>query len=104
MLIVLPFKPQTEAAVWPGRRFLAVVDALIWPALLAGLVIYYVPEKDIALRGVATAAFALAATSRLSRAVLRNEFYRFTSWQLAKLIFVLAWIGGCIQFFARVAS
>lgn len=71
--------PRPDAVVWPGRRLLAALDAVLWPLAL-GMGLLGVPQSGAAGQ-VALAACVLFAVRRLLRAVWRNERYFFTSWR-----------------------
>ena len=84
MWIVVSRVPRPDAAYWPGRRWLALVDALVWPISL-GVLIFEVPFTT-GVVGVVGILFATVIAARRShRALLRNERYRFTTgrWVLA---------------------
>jgi hypothetical protein len=68
-----------DAVVWPGRRLLACVDAMAWPAAVTALVLASVHPTGIMGAFVLALAGLLAAT-RLHRALLHNQRYRFTTW------------------------
>jgi hypothetical protein len=78
MWVVLTRREQQPARYWPGRRSLALVDALIWPAAVA-YVVTRVPFATGAVGAVALALCLLAALRRAHRAVWRNERYRFAT-------------------------
>jgi hypothetical protein len=81
MWVVVARREQQAATYWPGRRSLALVDALIWPAALAYLVTR-VPFATGAVGAVALALCLLCALRRSHRAVWTNERYWFTTWRL----------------------
>lgn len=71
--------PAPDAGYWPGRRWLAAIDAVAWPAV-AGLVVEQVPVRGV----VATVLLALLvalALRRLVVALVANHRYRFTTWR-----------------------
>lgn len=81
MWLLYARSPAPDAQYWPGRRWLAALDALLWPALMAALLVH--AELDLGLlRSVGLALCAVVGLRRGFRAVWRNERYRFTSWTL----------------------
>lgn len=80
MWLFVPRPPKPDAAYWPGRSILAVVDALVWPALIVAAVL-----KAPATGLVGAFLIVLAATVALRRtfvALTANHRYRFTTWKL----------------------
>ena len=84
--------PAPDAPYWPGRRWLAAVDASVWP-LLWVLVFNHVP-KPVGIVGPFVAAVALlCALGRLHRALWENHRYRFTTWRWGRVAAGLVLIG-----------
>ena len=73
---------------WRGRRFLASLDALAWPAILL-VAIRTAPFSTGAIGLVASSLAFMIAARRLHRAILRNHRYEFTTLRWGT---VLAWI------------
>jgi hypothetical protein len=96
MWMLVPFPHRPDAAVWRGRRALAVMDGLLWPGLLAWLVVEFARGEGV-VSAVTLAGCGLGAVSRVRRALSRNERYRFTTWRWLKLVCVLGWIALCIR-------
>ena len=71
--------PTADAAYWPGRRWLAAVDAVGWPALWVAAIACAPHSTGIVGRVIATLALVFAVR-RVRRAVWRNERYGFTTW------------------------
>lgn len=90
MWLLFARAPPPDADVWRGRRALAVVDAVVWPAILAALVLR--APFSIGLAGMcATALCAVAALRRAHRATFQNHRYHFTTWRWGRwLAFVVA--------------
>ena len=88
-----PFRPcaTTDAQYWLGRRSLALLDAVGWPALL----LWMINAAPIggAVRTVAVIATIIFALRHAHRALLLNERYRFTTWRLAVIVAVILAIG-----------
>ena len=73
---------------WCGRRFLAALDALAWPAVLL-VAIRTALFNTGAFGLVASSLAVLVAARRLDRAIFRNQRYEFTPLRWG---FVLAWM------------
>ncbi|MGZ3195661.1 MAG: hypothetical protein ACXU60_01040 [Croceibacterium sp.] len=84
-----------DAAYWPGRRTLALLDAIAWPALWF-IAILTLPAKTGVIGTVTQALSILFALRRAYLAFLWNERYRFTTWRwglpLASLVALGAFI------------
>ena len=92
MWLLYARSPVPDARLWPGRRWLALVDALVWPGLVAVLVTQ--ATLDIGLFApVILALCALLAVRRCVRAVWRNERYRFTTWRWGRVAAPLLVVG-----------
>src|SRR5262245_24789278 len=88
MFIAFAHTVLPDAVVWPGRRVLAVVDAVLWPVIGAHLLV--VNRLDAgAFGGVLVTILGVLAIARTHRAFLRNERYRFTTWTWGRW---LAWL------------
>jgi hypothetical protein len=89
--------PPPDARPWPGRRWLAAVDAIAWPAMWIGAA-SILPAPGGIVEALAYAVAALAGWRRLQRALLFNHRYHFTTWawgcRLGKLLLVgaLMWL------------
>lgn len=87
MFVVIARESRPDAAYWPGRRFLAAVDAVVWPFALALLVLH-----QPGIEGLVRPAFVLASLSAVFRvlcAVFSNHRYHFTTWWCARLLALL---------------
>ena len=84
--------PPPDAPYWPGRRWLAAVDAAAWP-LFWVIVLSHAP-KPVGLVEPFVAAVALVfALARLHRALWLNHRYRFTTWRWGRVAVTLVLIG-----------
>jgi len=88
MLVLMSWAPKPDVPYWRGRRFLAALDALAWPAVLL-VAIRTAPFSTGAFGLVASALAVLVAVRRLNRAILQNHRYEFTTlrWGI-----VFAWM------------
>ena len=96
MLVVLAREPRPPAQVWAGRRWLAGIDALLWPGLwIAGVSFAPLPTGVAGLLLVAAAVWC--AVQRLREAVFENERYRFTTWRWGRPAVGLLLIGAFLK-------
>lgn len=97
MLVAYQRSPIPNAVVWPGRRVLAVMDAIVWPALwVAGTI---AAPFQTGTTGALLMAFALLfAISRLRRAIFENASYHFTTWRWGRPVVVLVAVGASLKF------
>lgn len=77
-----------DAPYWPGRRWLAAVDAVVWPCA-AWAALSHVAGRGGLLLAFVMAMLAMSAVRRLLTALLANHRYHFTTWRWAR---VLAWM------------
>ena len=85
-----------DAAYWPGRRWMAAIDAVAWP-VAAGLLLCRVPGRTGVFLPTAVAILALLGMRRLRQAVWVNHRYRFTTWKVAGILVVLAAVGVALK-------
>jgi hypothetical protein len=92
MWLVLTRAPLPDAPYWPGRRLLALVDAVAWPASWIALAMHL--PKLAGIDGPMVIALAmLSALGRVHRAALQNHRYHFTSWRWGRVAVGLLLIG-----------
>jgi len=92
MWLLVAREPRPDAPYWPGRRWLAAVDAAMWP-LLSVLLLSHAP-RPVGLVGPFVAAVAvLCALGRLHRALWVNHRYRFTTWRWGRIAAALMLMG-----------
>jgi hypothetical protein len=97
-LLIAP-NPRPDAVVWPGRRVVAAVDAVLWPLL--GVWLLSQSPLSLGLFGPTVAGVgAVAAVSRLRRAVWENQRYRFSSWKWGRAMAVLVLFGMAMKLMA----
>jgi hypothetical protein len=96
MLVVFARQPRPAAKVWPGRRWLAAVDALLWPLLwIVGF--WLAPLATGVAELLLIAASLWFAAKRLLDAVFANERYRFTTWRWGRPVMGLVLIGALLK-------
>jgi len=92
MWVIFARAPPPDAQVWPGRRLLALVDAVAWPAAWAAWLLGL--SVPLGLAGqCALACCGVAALRRAHRAVVQNHRYHFTTWHWGRWV-VLALVFG----------
>jgi hypothetical protein len=85
MLFARP--PPPDRPYWPGRRWLAVIDAVAWPAAwVVGL--RSLPVETGIVAPLLGALAIVAGMGRVRTALRQNHRYRFTTWRWGK---VLGW-------------
>lgn len=96
MWLLVAREPRPDAPYWPGRRWLAAVDAAMWPFLWA-LLFSHAP-KPVGLVGPFVAAVALlCALGRLHRALSVNHRYWFTTWRWGRIAAALMLMGAVLK-------
>lgn len=92
MWLLVARTPSPDAAYWPGRRWLAAVDAIGWP-LLWTIAVLYAPRPVGVIGPVVASGAALLAVGRLRRALWHNQRYRFTTWRWGRVVVALLMLG-----------
>jgi hypothetical protein len=84
MWIVFAREPLPDSAYWPGRRWLAGLDAVLWPGI--GLVMFAeVPVAGGIALPLVGALLVMSASMRLHTAFCANHRYRFTTWRWGRI-------------------
>lgn len=85
-----------DAPYWPGRRLLALLDAVVWPVLIATMVgSMSLPAGVVGL--LAQALCALYAVRRSVRALWHNERYQFITWRCSVPLAALLAVGAVLK-------
>jgi len=92
MWLLIAREPRPNAPSWPGRRWFAAVDAVVWP-LLWVLVLRHAPEPAGLIGPFVVAVVLLCALERLHRAVWVNQRYWFTTWRWGRVAVALLVVG-----------
>ena len=92
MWLWLAREPARDAPYWPGRRLLALADAIVWPAAVVAALVCAPLAAGIVLP-VAAAVAVLNACARGRTALAANHRYRFTTWRFARVIAAMIVIG-----------
>jgi hypothetical protein len=82
---------------WWGRRWLALLDAALWPALLAFNVVTF-PLNGGVVGPVVLAICAFIGVRGCARALSHNEQYRFTTWRFGAPVGALLALGILLKF------
>ena len=92
MWLLLARTPLPDVPYWPGRRLLAAIDALVWPAVWIALVLQ-LPTPAGIVGPMVIALATLSALGRLHRALWVNHRYHFTTWRCGRMVAGLLLIG-----------
>jgi hypothetical protein len=96
MWLLVAREPRPDVPVWPGRRFLAAVDAVLWP-LLWVWVFRHAPGPVGLVGPFVAAVAALAALNRLHRALWLNHRYWFATWRWGKILAAMLLLGAFLK-------
>lgn len=92
MWLVLTRAPLPDAPYWSGRRTLALVDAVAWPAAWIALAMHL--PQPVGIAGPMVIALAvLSAVGRAYRAAWQNHRYHFATWRWGRVAAGLLLIG-----------
>ncbi len=89
---ITPREPRPDAPSWRGRRLLAALDAVAWPA--AGLLLLMQWPAAAGMVWPASLVAGLWALVRLCEAVFVNHRYWFTTWACSRFgaLLLLVWL------------
>lgn len=96
MWLLVARETRPDAPDWPGRRWLAVVDATGWP-LLWVLLFRHAPEPVGLVGPFVTAVAVLFGLGRLHRALWVNHRYWFTTWRWGRVAVALMVVGAVLK-------
>jgi len=96
MWLVVAREPAPDAPYWPGRRWLAALDAIAWPAI-GFLLLSYLPRPAGIVLPVVGAALAWIGLARVRTALWMNHRYRFTTWRLGRVVIFLLLVAGALK-------
>lgn len=92
MWILFARSPIPDVAYWPGRRLLAALDAMLWPAL-AVWALSAVPHSAALIRPVVISCGLIVGAQRIRTAVWSNHRYRFSTWRVGRVVALLMLVG-----------
>ena len=97
MWVLFARAPPPDAPYWPGRRWLAAVDAVLWPAIWMVLAAKMTWSSGIV--GLLMVTWAMwSAAARVHRAIALNHRYRFTTWRWGRVLLGLMLFGALLKF------
>jgi hypothetical protein len=96
MWLIFTRAPLPDAPYWPGRRALALVDAIAWPAAWIALATQ-LPKPAGIVGPMVIALAVLSALGRLRRAVWQNHRYHFTTWRWGRFVGTLLLLGAVLK-------
>jgi hypothetical protein len=103
MWVIFARAPLPDAEVWPGRRVLALADAVAWPVAWATFIIGL--PTPVALAGqFALACCGVAALRRAIRAVAQNHRYHFTTWRWGRWVVFALVFGYALKLAALISG
>lgn len=88
MWVLFARAPPPDAPYWPGRRWLAAIDAVAWPGV-AWSALHELASCGGLVLALAMALLVVSAARRLFAALLANHRYHFTTWRWGR---VLTWM------------
>lgn len=99
MWLLVARAPMPDQPYWPGRRWLAALDAVLWP--LAWVLLVLAAKRSgmpLGIVGpVVVALVVFAATARMRRAVWCNHRYRFTTLRWGRVLLGLILLGAVLK-------
>ena len=101
MWMLVARTPRPDASYWPGRRWLAALDAVGWPAAWT-LAVAHAPMPTGVVGMVVIAWAAWGALGRLHRALWNNQRYRFTTWRWGRVVAALLVLGFAMKLSASL--
>jgi|KBSMisStandDraft_5_1062788.scaffolds.fasta_scaffold371186_1 hypothetical protein len=96
MWMVIARQPSPDAAYWPGRRTLSLLDAIVWPAVWVGAVSSMSMNAGLIGTGIVLLAI-FAALARSRRALSDNARYRFTTYRWGIFLAALCALGAVLK-------
>jgi hypothetical protein len=85
MWVLFARAPPPDAPYWPGRRWLAAIDAVAWPGV-AWFALNQVASSGGLVLALAMALLVVSAARRLFMALLANHRYQFTTWRWGRFL------------------
>jgi hypothetical protein len=92
MWLLVSREPLPDTPYWGGRRWLALLDALLWPLFWVAAARYSdVPSGIVGAFVIAIG--VLLALKRAYCALWTNHRYRFTTWRWGRIVATLFLFG-----------
>jgi hypothetical protein len=102
MWLVIERPPLPDKPYWYGRRWLAMLDAVLWPLLVVACLLQAQALTGI-VRPMAAVAALTIALIRLQTAWRHNHRYGFTTWWVLRPLLVLFLLGLCLKVLLAVS-
>jgi len=96
MWVLFARAPPPDAPYWPGRRWLAAVDAVAWPGAIWSA-LSHVPGQGGLVLALAMALLVVSAARRLFTALLVNHRYHFTTWRWGRWVLWMTALGTLLK-------
>ena len=96
MWILFARAAPPDASYWPGRRWLAALDAVGWPTFWL-IVLGHVPARTGVVGAVLVTLVTVIGAHRLRTALWQNHRYRFATWRWGRSLLVLALFGWALE-------
>jgi len=96
MWVLFARAPPPDAPYWPGRRWLAAIDAVVWPCLLFVVLLHLSASSGI-LGALSMAFAAISAARRLYTALILNHRYHFTTWRWGRVVAWMLAVGALLK-------
>ena len=103
MWVIFARPPPPDVRVWPGRRALAFVDAVAWPAVWVTFVLGLPAPRGLMGQFV-LACCGVAALRRTHRAVVQNHRYHFTTWRSGRWVVLALAFGYALKLAALLSA
>jgi hypothetical protein len=92
MWVLFARSPPPDVPYWPGRRWLAAIDAIAWPGIAWGALSQMGGKGGLVL-ALMMALLVMSAVRRLFTALLVNHRYHFTTWRWGRALVWMAAFG-----------
>lgn len=96
MWVLFARPPPPDAPYWPGRRWLAAIDAVAWPGA-ACVALRRVADNGGIVLAVVMAFLVVTAARRVCTALLANHRYHFTAWRWLRVLAWMAVVGALLK-------
>jgi hypothetical protein len=96
MWILFTRAPPPDAPYWPGRRWLAAIDAVAWPGAAWYWLGQFAGSGGLVL-ALAMALLVVSAARRLSTALLANHRYRLMTWRWGRVLVWMLAVGALLK-------
>ena len=96
MWILFARAPPPDSPYWPGRRWLAALDAVGWPTFWLA-VLSHVPVRTGLVGAVLAILAVIVGLHRLRVALWQNHRYRFATWRWGRLLLMLILFGWALK-------